>query len=82
MNDLDTFVEAWTAAEKRHTDKLASKGDRVPGSYAVSFRHNSRVKTFYRTADSQERAVREAQDGFQWTYGFWPGDPLSVTIES
>lgn len=73
------FIEGWNRAEAEHTARLSDPGQPSETAYEVTFiTLGGKYKTFYRTAPTQERAVREAQDGFQWVYGIWPGEPHSV----
>lgn len=54
----------------------------APMDYEITFAHPKGEKKFRRTASSEALAVEDAQAGYQWRYGTWPGDPVSVTSTS
>lgn len=50
----------------------------VPGSWEFTFVHDQIGRTFSRYNMVYEAALTDAKCGFQWTYGYWPSDPIRV----
>ena len=46
--------------------------------FVVTFAEQGGIQEFHRWGCSQDEAVEDARRGFQWAYGFWPGEPVSV----
>lgn len=75
---IDPLLEAWAEFERADAERRGAYGDAEDAEWAVSFDHHGRVKTFYRSGESRGAAVESAQHGFQWRYGYWPGDPVRI----
>lgn len=75
---MDDFTEKWMTAEARHAESLGLRPPGVEGRWEVDFALGGKVKTFHRDDPDRGSAIESAKHGFQWTYGFWPGDPIAV----
>lgn len=47
-------------------------------TWEIEFAHKITTKTFTRTAETEDQAILEAQEGFQEVYGYWPTHIVSV----
>lgn len=47
--------------------------------YTITFQKTTgKPATFYRHQIFEHDAIASAKHGFQWAYGYWPGDPIKV----
>ena len=81
-NQIKSIMSGWSDMEKAHaknTESYTPHGDKADKTeFAVSFDHRGRTVTFTRYSYNMADAVREAQTGFQWRFGFWPDEPVKV----